>query len=383
MELFKANRQWAERPDDERFSSLEQMLAACKDYFKSAAESRAAWGDFRCEADAGEVYLVGKEQQRAAFTHYAFGQLCQRIEAPASYLRELPATLAVQNLNHGLAKRGEQGTAQMLFHGRNGSLVLRAATSDRYERVWNWEVLERMLGLEAQGWRVPPARPAREGQKGARPATEADVLQDRDGGGGLSIEVGDLIAPAGLYASDHDMFVFLVNEQRRIEDGSEGGLSRGFFVENSEVGDSSLRVTRFLYRHVCGNHIVWGAKGVTELSIRHVGNPRARFAAMEAQLKRYSDASASDEEAIIAKARSFRLGATKEEVLERLFKKERVATKKALEQGLEAIRAEQDGDPLSAWAVVNGLTRASQASPYADQRTELDRAAGEVLQIAF
>lgn len=57
------------------------------------------------------------------------------------------ASIRATRNNHSLAKRGEQGTAQMLFHGRNGSLVLRAATSDRYERIWNWEVLDKMLCL--------------------------------------------------------------------------------------------------------------------------------------------------------------------------------------------------------------------------------------------
>ena len=50
-----------------------------------------------------------------------------------------------------------------------------------------------------------------------------------------------MIAPAGIYASDHDMFAFLVNEEYRIDDGSDGGLARGFFVQNSEVGPRPSR----------------------------------------------------------------------------------------------------------------------------------------------
>jgi len=73
-----------------------------------------------------------------------------------------------------------------------------------------------------------------------------------------SLKVGDKIAPAGLYGSDHDMFAFMVLENRRIEDGTEGGLSRGAFFSNSEVGGGAFRIKSFYYRHVCGNHIVWG-----------------------------------------------------------------------------------------------------------------------------
>ena len=59
----------------------------------------------------------------------------------------------------------------------------------------------------------------------ARPATEADVLEDRDGGGGLSINISDMIAPAGLYASDRDMFAFLINERGVIT--SRGIINNG------------------------------------------------------------------------------------------------------------------------------------------------------------
>ncbi len=84
---------------------------------------------------------------------------------------------------------------------------------------------------------VPPARPAFPDQPGTRPATEDDVLAVKDF---LSINVGDPVAPAGLYASNHDMFAFLINEENRIDDGSDSGLSRGVFFENSEVGAKAL-----------------------------------------------------------------------------------------------------------------------------------------------
>jgi hypothetical protein len=38
MELFKASRQWSQRPADERFSSLEAMDEACYAYFGSVAK---------------------------------------------------------------------------------------------------------------------------------------------------------------------------------------------------------------------------------------------------------------------------------------------------------------------------------------------------------
>ena len=78
------------------------------------------------------------------------------------------------------------------------------------------------------------ARPVFPNQPGTRPATEADVLQAVTFG--ISAKLGDPIAPAGLYLGDRSLFAFLIHEDRRIEDGTDAGLLRGFLVWNSEVG---------------------------------------------------------------------------------------------------------------------------------------------------
>src|SRR5207302_1489157 len=77
-----------------------------------------------------------------------------------------------------------------------------------------------------------------------------------------------------LFASDRDMFVFLADEDRRIDipgrrNGSGGSMARGFFVWNSEVGDKTLGLGFFLFDYVCKNRIVWGADQYTEIRIRH------------------------------------------------------------------------------------------------------------------
>jgi len=87
-------------------------------------------------------------------------------------------------------------------------------TSEKYTRIWNWEIADRLNEMVEKGWRVPPARPAMPNQPGTRPATVQDVL---DVAGFLSVNLGDPIAPAGLYASDHDMFAFLVFEKKSYQ----------------------------------------------------------------------------------------------------------------------------------------------------------------------
>jgi hypothetical protein len=388
MELFKASEQWSKRPADERFWNLEEMLATCEGYRASAVEANVRYGELRAVADNGEVMVTGKKNVPARLTHWSFGQLAQRAGAPAGYLRALPATLAVQNLNHGLSRidRADDEIAKVLFH-KNGDYVMRAATGPAYSRVWNADIVRRLIEVTPKGWQVPPARPAGVEGERVRKAAAGDVLRLKKAG--LSIEVGDDIAPAGLYASDHDMFAFLVNEDAAVNDGTGHALGRGFFVWNSEVGAASFGIMTFLYDAICGNHIVWGARGVSEIRVKHVGEANSKaFSGIRAELIKYADDSVSDLEAKIRRARSFEFGATKEEALEGALK---FATKtrtllnyKALDAAYDiAEQAERYGSPRSAWGLVNGLTELSQKSKHADERVKLDRAAGKIMEIDF
>lgn len=388
MELFKAMGQWAERPADERFWTVGEAYGVTETYRQRSQERPVEYGALRVEAVEGDVNIVGRQGVPARLSHWAFGQVAQRAGAPAGYLRSIPATLAAQNINHGLKARAEanaQDRGNMLLHS-NGTHLCRAFTGGQYSRIWNAEVFKALMDLP-RGWRTPPARPAGFDQQ-ARPATEEDVLSAK---GMLSIQVGDMIAPAGIYASDHDMFAFLVNEEDPVDDGAGNTMSRGVMVWNSEVGAASFGAMRFLYSHVCGNHIVWGAKQVSEIRLRHVGKARGRaMHELRAEMRRYADSSTSDERAIVAKARSFVLGRTREDVGEavgKLVSKKRIAplNGKVIEAALDTAEEQEDryGDPRTMWAVVSGITENSQRVGHADRRAQLDRAAGELLRGVF
>lgn len=388
MELFKASNQWASRPSDERFSSLEDLYQRCYEHKIRAKEKTVDFGDLRVNADRGEVVITGKQNLPARMTHWAFGQLCTKLGAPGSYMRELPATLAAQNINYGLAKglykeNGDEKQASLLLHRDMDDVMLSAITSPKYSRIWNSQVVTEIQGLTDFGWRVPPARPAFGKAVGARPATEADVLNDSGSFGGLSVRVGDMIAPAGLYASDHDLFIFMVNEKFRINDGSVDGLSRGFFVENSEVGAASLKVLSFLYKHVCGNHIVWDASGVQELRIPHIGDANERYRGeIVSELQRYAESSVQKTEQAIRNSQNFELERDQPMVVDFLFGKKILTKKRATEAFEDAQTHPEDGSPRSAWGMAQAITRLSQQSPYADERVKMDRAAAKVLTIA-
>jgi len=390
MEILKAARQWSTRPADERFKTLAELTEACKRYADESVTSTVQYGDLRVEARDGDVFMVGKTNVPARFTNYSFGQIASRVGAPAGYLTKLPATLAAQNVNHGLAhQKDPEATAKLLIH-KNGDMLVRCMTSERYQRIWNYEVGSQLQGLQELGWRTPPARPAGIENERTWIATEEDCLQSRKLGM-LSVKPGDMVAPAGLYASDRDMFVFMVNENSMLDNPAspEVPLSRGFILWNSEVGDKSFGIMSFLYDAVCGNHIVWGAREVKEFRVRHIGSARGKaFGHLSMQLKEYANDSANEDQAKIKSAQSFELGATKEDVISKLISyvaKKRVQVTEANLNNAYAIaeNTPRYGNPNTPWAIAQGITELSQASEHASKRVKLDQAAGKILEIAF
>lgn len=387
MQIFHASQQWSSRPMDERFASIQELFDATKAYANTARENSVIVSDIRTEAIDGDVQLVGRRGNPAKLTHWSFGQLAQRVQAPAAYLRALPPTLAVQLLNHGLKGYADKAeTAQLLFHS-NGSLLCRAFTSEAYARIWNWEIAERLLNLESRGWK--PAVPTFSWDGGE---VGKCIMCDGVPAGRM---IGDAkpcgycrgtgkVLPA-LYASDHDMFAFVVNDTAIIrEPGNDAGLRRGVIVQNSEVGASALKLTKFLFRDVCSNFIIWGATQVMDIKVRHVGNARNTWSGYEAELRSYLEQSGKQDEAKIASAQTVKIGDTKEDVLDTLFGKRSIGlSRKTLEAGYDATVPDVDGDPRTLWGMVQGLTRHSQSLAYADARTAIDTAAGKLLEANF
>jgi len=358
-----AHRQWASRSPDERFPSIEVMDAKAREYRDEGRE--AAIASSRRLADmlgvgnmvsprgdlGGEVQLIGRTGKRARITSHAFGQIAREAAAPAGYLQTLPADLAVDCLRTGLA--GAPDRERRLLFRQNGETTLRGLTSDSYSRIWNADVTERLVELKRRGpWQEAPA--AFDGSR-------------------------------GQYMGEKDMFSFFVDSDRRIfESDPNGGLSRGFYARNSEVGFASLDVMLFLYEHVCGNHRVWGFEKIAEISLRHVGNVDERWVdAVSGAVRVFAESSAADDEARIRAAREFELGGTKEEVLDRIFGLG-LASRKNLELGFARAVEHEDwyGNPRSAWGLSGGLTEVARDLPNADERLALDRAGARIVELA-
>ena len=184
----------------------------------------------------------------AALTHWSFEQLATIAGAPPKYLRTLPAPIASAAINHGL--RRQRREQHQLFTDQAAPWTVHAITSPRYARVHHDELADRVLDLMAShpAWQLP--------------------LGYKDG------VFGAERVPSGAYLGDRDMFLFLVDGNRDLDDPtdrSRSGLFRGFILRNSDVGAAALTLDVFLFRVVCGNHIIWGFQHVAGFRRRHVG----------------------------------------------------------------------------------------------------------------
>ena len=260
--LMQANQQWASRPADERFLSLTDMHAAVTQSRARSASRTISSRKLQAlpvDGDHKALVVAGPNGKPATLSNWSFGQLAARAGAPAGYLRGLPAPMAADCLNFGLqVSRDIEDVGILLTAGDDGA-ELRAVTGPQYGRIWNSDITGALVDRFGDGvsgdFRVP-------------------------GEYGKSVEVTK--RNSTLYASDRDMFVFLADEQNRIEipnrrDGQSGSMARGFFVWNSEVGSSTLGISTFLFDYVCANRIVWGADNISEIKIRHTGGAADRW----------------------------------------------------------------------------------------------------------
>ena len=131
--------EWCNRPDDERYLSLNDLWASVKGRSERSRSRVVQAADIRVEAahdSAERLHLVlPKAHEPVAPTHCAFGQLASIVGAPASYLRQLPAPLAGINLQYGLTNhRAEQVKT---FEIADGRTKLRAVTGPDYGRYLN------------------------------------------------------------------------------------------------------------------------------------------------------------------------------------------------------------------------------------------------------
>jgi len=383
--LMTASRQWATRPADERFWSVPELREHLTEIRQRSAQRNVELSKMDVQPNGDDLHLIGPSGNAVNMSNWGFGQLCQNIGAPASYLSGLPSELACENIRHGLAHAKKDRVKVLLEQSADKSSVqLRAMNSTDYSRIWDVEVCEKIQPALDNGWRTPPALAIGNGP--SKIAT-ADDLIDYGKAGGYALQVGDKIGPAGVYRGDRSMFLFLVNPDRTTgDDSDDGGLCRGVFISNSETGAASFRISTFLLEAVCGNHIVWGAQEIKDLKMVHRGRANQRFGLeLSRWLRRYNQTAASAEAEMIRTAKGESLGRDRQAVIDNLFNRKALQLSKK-DIGSAFDTAEQWEHtamcaPTMAWGFVHGLTRYSQTMPTADARHALDVAGGKILKL--
>ena len=184
-----------------------------------------------------------------------------------------------------------------------------------------------------------------------------------------------------IYGSDRDIFIFLADENNRIEmanrrDGQGGSLARGFFVWNSEEGSKSIGAAFFLFDYVCMNRIVWGVQDFSEIRLRHTaGAPDRWLEEISPVLMEYSNAAAAPIEQTIREAQAKRVDDDLDAFLANRFtKSEATAVKQA--------HIREEGRPIETiWDATTAVTAHAKTIPHMDARVDMERKGGKLLDL--
>ena len=372
--VSRVSSEWFSRPDDERYLSLSELYGAVRSRADRATARTVESRTIHVEAsrdDAERLALIvpGRETPIAP-THWSFGQLCSLVGAPSSYLRDLSAPLSAINLQHGLLSH--RAELVKTLEAEDGRVELRAVTGPDYGRIWDHELVGAVMKIAGDGtgdtrWKVP-------GVLDWATMTHnpfVDVTKDT----------------TTLYASDRDVFLFLVDDTHPIEagrlpNGDPDLYFRGFYCWNSEVGSKTLGIASFYLRAVCMNRNLWGVEDFQEINIRHSKFAAQRFAHEAAPaLANFARSSPAPFIAGVRAARE-QIVARKDEDREAFLRK-RGFSKSETAKVIAAVRREEGRPPESVFDFVQGITAVARAKPHQDARLELEGKAKMLLERAI
>ncbi|MEC4594824.1 DUF932 domain-containing protein [Nitrospirillum amazonense] len=367
----RVSSEWFSRPADERYLSLADLYDAVRDRADRSrtrtVESRHILVEaHRDDPDSLALRLPG-DGAALAPTHWSFGQLAGLVGAPAGYLRQLPAPLAGINLQYGLTHhRAEQVKTLETDDGR---LELRAVTGPDYGCIHDHELVAAVRAIAGNGtgdtrWKVP--------------GTLDWSTMSHNPHVDISAET------TTLYASDRDVFLFLVDDTHPIEagrlaDGSPDLYFRGFYCWNSEVGSKTLGIASFFLRGVCQNRNLWGVEGLEEITIRHSKYAAGRFAHQAAPaLERFAASSPAGFIAGIKAARDTIVATQDEERTDFLSRRAGLGRQDAA-RVIETVLREEGKLPESVFDFIQGITAVARAKGHQDARLDLEQKAKRLM----
>lgn len=362
-----ASKQWANRPDDQRFTDLYKLRDTVANRYRTSHELLINPNNITVNDDMS----ITVADTQLELTNWTFNQLARLGGIPQDYIKRLPTELAKANLEHGL-QNVTHDSVNMLIDTKTKEL--RALNSKEYARIWDYQVIDEVIKLVGNGvddtrWKVP------------------GMLNWSDNNG-VTVNYNPYVDvnkdTTTLYASDRDVFLFLVNDTNPIEVGTLANgepdlMFRGFMVGNSETGASNLFISTMLMRGVCANRNAWGVEEKTDLRMRHRGDAVTRFSKDFAPfLLNYSNQATIGivEKAKLAK--STIIAANDDEALGFLMSK--AALPKTVANNVMLTSMQEEGLPIrSIWDVVQGMTAVARKIRHQDTRTDMEIKAGKFM----
>lgn len=366
------SRQWISRPADQKFLSLDALKAKVDDRRDNSIETIIPTKRIELIAPEAPTSIEQTHDLQIGLpggsiinpTHWSFAQLCGLGKAPAGHYRELPSQIVADALAYRLRYSREIDDVK-LYSSRDDLL---AATGPDYGRIYDSEVVAAVQQVAGNGigdtrWKVPGM------------LDWSNMTYDP--------EHPVTLDTTTLYASDQDVFMFLVDDRNPIEigklkSGEPDLMFRGFYSWNSEVGRTSMGIASFYLRAVCMNRNLWGVEGFEEITIRHSKYAPSRFIEMvRPALESYANGSTGKLIEGVNKAKAAKVASDDEEAL--AFLAGRGLSRKLATQVIETGEREEGDKPRSVWDFAQAITATARTIPNADARIELEGEARKLL----
>lgn len=340
--LDKASRELFRRKPDEFFQSLDELHQHCRSEREASSDLWRPPQLLSPHVENGTVSVVLETGPPARLNDWSFSQLCRMSGINRETINRLTPETASIALRETLPQA--EKPSQILI----ANDTVRSVHGVAYTRLWNAELLD-VVRESAPEFQQP-----RKGYNGA----------------------------TGLYCGEQDLFCFLIDPNGWIDIGGQE-YAPGFFVWNSEVGRRSLGIQTFWYQKICANHIVWDATDVIEFTRKHTANVRDGLneirRLIETLVKR-RDARRDGFARVMEKARTIKLGNDRDEVEKVLDKFD--VPKRISGAALEVARLSNPETRYTLSAILDSLTRFSQGTWFAGERTEMDVRISALLALA-
>lgn len=301
----------------------------------------------------GDLTLQGETTQEFPLADHAHSQIAQRLDIPAKYynrMRSAAPELLAANVNKWFQSQPERRMIRTL----DGNA--RAFLSDRYRRLDNFDLAEAVLPVLG--------------------------------------EMGEGIQIVSAEMTQRRMYIKAINTRLELEVKEGDAVQAGICITNSEVGLGSLKVEPLIFRLVCLNGMISQDFSTKKY---HVGRAAEDGDAFEL----YSDDTLkADDKAFFLKVQDTVRAAVDiakfstivdkmKEATERKIEGNPVAAVEVLSEKFGYSNDEKagvlthliQGADLSAYGMLNAITRTSQDLEDYDRATELERDGSKVLAL--